>query len=605
MTVFDLTQDEVYIGRHHSNHISINDLSVSRQHCVLCKEGEQFRLHDLDSENKTFVNDRLVGEGLLEHGDRVRVGNSLFVYLLNGFDVVAPVNKIHLSDDALVTKTAVKMQVEDALSLMARDLSALLEISMAINSLRGLENLQQQLLERIFDVVPAERGAILLAAANPGEFESMFGLERDVASRQVISVSRTIAQQVLREGVAVLSNDVVESAEFNTVESLITSRIQALLCVPLLLLGKAFGIIYLDAQHPRAHFDRGQLQMVTAIANIAASALANARHVERLENENQRLRTALSIEYDMVGKSSRMSEVYQLIAKVAPTDVTVLINGESGTGKELAARAIHKNSLRAGKPVIALNCAAIPETLLESELFGYEKGAFTNARTQKKGQLEIADGGTIFFDEVGEMSHATQIKLLRVLQEQEFVRVGGTQPVKIDVRLVAATNKDMEKAVRQGTFRRDLYFRLNVFPLTMPPLRERHEDVLLLALHFISKHSKRCKRQGVTLSPEALSFLINHHWPGNVRELENAIETALVLCSSEQIAPRDLPRSLTGAEFAGASMTYKSRVEAAKKRIILDSLEQAGDDFAAAAQQLDIHPNNLHRLIRTLGLKNR
>jgi Nif-specific regulatory protein len=608
--IFELNDGAFSVGRELNNNLVINDLSVSRQHCVIHKENDRYRIVDLSSHNRTFVNDQPAGEQPLAHGDRIAVGNSVFVFLHDMNSRLNSSSEVLLEGGVLLTKTAVKIRIEDALNLVARDLDTLMRISMKINSLQEPDAIQGEILDRIFDVVPAERGAILLTGDGPDEFSSMFGRERYEASKQTIRVSRTIVQQVLREKLAILSNNVLKSDEFGSAQSLISSQIQSLLCVPLTLLDRTLGVIYLDTKDPDLRFDRGQLQMVTALANISAGVLANVQRLEGLKNENLRLKTALNLEHDIIGRSPCMAEVLQLITKVASTDLTVLITGESGTGKELVARAIHKNSVRKDKPFVAINCSALPETLLESELFGHEKGAFTQAYAQKKGLLETAQGGTIFLDEIGEMSIAAQVKLLRVLQEREFVRVGGTSPVKIDVRLVTATNKNLEEAIAAGEFRQDLYFRLNVFPLALPPLRNRREDILLLAKHFINKHGKKYGRDMVGISPEARAMLINHHWPGNVRELENAVEAAVALSATGYMLPEDLPGALRAStekesEEAPACRTYQEAVKEAKKRLILNALEQTEGDHAGAARLLGIHPNNLHRLIRTLELKRR
>jgi two-component system, NtrC family, response regulator HydG len=283
----------------------------------------------------------------------------------------------------------------------------------------------------------------------------------------------------------------------------------------------------------------------------------------------------------------------------------VLIGGESGTGKELAARAIHRNSPRANKPFMAINCAAIPESLLESDLFGHERGAFTGAGSQKKGRFEVADGGVVFLDEIGELAPSLQVKLLRVLQEREFERVGGTHPIKVNVRLLAATNCNLEQAVRNGGFRQDLYYRLAVLEITMPSLRERREDIPLLVRHFIQKHAKRCKVKPRPVSPQALACLVQYDWPGNVRELENAIEHALVLGSSEMILPEDLPESLLERDSPPevTEAKYHSAVKELKKQLIRDAVEQTQGSYADAARILGVHPNYLHRLIRNLELK--
>jgi Nif-specific regulatory protein len=299
-----------------------------------------------------------------------------------------------------------------------------------------------------------------------------------------------------------------------------------------------------------------------------------------------------------------MCEVFRFLEKIAPTDATVLVRGESGTGKELVAHAIHTNSSRSEKPFVAINCAVLSETLLESELFGHEKGAFTSAVAQKRGRLEVADGGTLFLDEVGELTPATQAKLLRVLQERQFERVGGTRTVSVDVRIVAATNRNLEEAITAGMFRQDLYYRLNVISLTLPPLRERREDIPLLAYYFIAKYSKKCKRLVSGISAEARNCLMAYDWPGNVRELENAIERAVVLGNTEVIMPDDLPESLLATNAASPRLpNYHEAVNEMKKKFILQAIEQANGNFTDAAKLLGIHSTNLHRLIRTLGLR--
>jgi Nif-specific regulatory protein len=348
------------------------------------------------------------------------------------------------------------------------------------------------------------------------------------------------------------------------------------------------------------------MQLVTAISGIAAVAIENARHFEWLEDENRRLLADVNIEHSMVGEGAAMKRIYHFISKVAPTGSTVLISGESGTGKELAARAIHRNSDRANKPFMAVNCAALNESLLESELFGHEKGAFTGAMALKKGRLEVADGGTVFLDEVGELSPALQVKLLRVLQEREFERVGGTLTIKVDIRLIAATNKNLEEAIESGEFRQDLYYRLNVVSFEMPALRDRRDDIPLLASYFADKYSVKCNRRLTGISPEARACLSAYDWPGNVRELENAIERAIVLGTTDLILPEDLPEAVLETEVSPAdtsALKYHEAVTQTKKQIILNAVTEAKGNYTDAAKLLGVHPNYLHRLIRNLNLK--
>jgi len=334
-------------------------------------------------------------------------------------------------------------------------------------------------------------------------------------------------------------------------------------------------------------------------------AIENARHFEWLVSENQRLIADFNIEHNLVGESPPIREVLQFISKVAPTDSTVLLSGESGTGKELAARAIHLNSKRADKTFMAVNCAALAESLLESELFGHEKGSFTGALMQKKGRLEIADGGTVFLDEIGELSPALQVKLLRVLQEREFERVGGTRAIKVDIRLITATNKNLEESIGNGTFRQDLYYRLNVVNLEMPPLRQRPEDIPLLANYFAAKYAERCNRRITGIAANAQARLASYYWPGNVRELENAIERAVVLGATDRILLEDLPESLLESEPAVAApgAKYHEAVAETKRQIILSAMQQAKGSYTEAAKLLGVHPNYLHRLVRNLNLK--
>jgi len=604
--VFNLTEEEVCIGRESANGLCIADSSVSRRHCRIKRDAaDAFTIFDLDSLNSTFINDVPVKERELRHGDRVKIGDSLFLFHLLETDSSTSSTRILFDDRFSASRDTVRMPVADTIQTMARDLCALMKISAAINSIHTLDELQQQLLELIFEVVPAQRGAILLVDEGAEEFSSVFGLDRQSGPDATVRVSRTITQQVRREGVSILSNEVPESDAFGAAESVIASQIQSVLAVPLVLYEKVLGLVYLYTTDPTASFDEDHLQLVTAICNIAAVALQNVRHIESLESENAELRAVTHIEHSMVGESDSMNSLYKMVSRVAPTDSTVLIRGESGTGKELAARAIHQNSPRAKEPFVAVNCAALTETLLESELFGHEKGAFTGAIAQKKGKLEVADGGTIFLDEIGELAPLLQAKMLRVLQEREFERVGGTRSIKVDLRLIAATNKDLEEAIRQGEFRQDLYYRLNVVSLEMPPLRERKDDIPLLANFFVEKFSHKCRQRAMKISKEARTRLVNYDWPGNVRELENAIERAVVLSSTDTIMPEDLPEAVLETESTSSEPVtkYHEAVLEKKKQLILQAIEQSGGSYTEAAKLLGVHPNYLHRLIRNMNLK--
>jgi len=616
--LFPLTGDEVSIGRDPSNEISLLDSLVSRRHCLIRKEANGFRLVDLESRNNTFVSGVPVMDRVLAHGDQIRVGNSILVFQGAGSDT-APVNaSLQFDATPMPGAATVILRKEDARYLQpsrpdglpatartVRDLNVLLEFSRTLNSVRGLAALQEKVLEAVLAIVPADQAAVLLSEDGVGGFSSIVGRHRRLGPNQPIHASQTILSRVLEENLAVLSNDVQSDAAYREADSLLERKVHSVLAVPLEVQGKMLGVMYLDASSPGARFDSDLLEFVATLGNIAALAIENARHLERLGGENRRLYEELNIHHSMIGESKAMHEVYDFVSRVAGRDSTVLISGESGTGKELVARAVHANSSRTNKPFVAINCAAITETLLESELFGHERGAFTGAVSQKKGKLEVAEGGTVFLDEIGELAVPMQAKLLRVLQEREFERVGGTRSIKLDVRLIAATNRDLKEASRTGTFRPDLYYRLNVVSLQMPALRERREDIPLLAAFFAAQYGEKVKRRVAGISPEARACLQRYDWPGNVRELENAIERAVVLGSTELILIDDLPDSIleeTAASGEPVSALHDG-IRDAKKVLIERAIEQANGNYTDAAKILGVHPNHLFRLIRTLNLK--
>jgi len=615
--LFSLVKDEISIGRDPSNEISLLDSLVSRRHCLIRKADKGFLLLDLDSRNNTFVSGVPVKERVLVQGDQIRIGNSILVFQGPNSET-SPGVSLQLDANPAPGAATVVLRKEDALYLQpprpqalpataktVGDLNVLLDFSRSLNSVRGLAAVQEKILEAVLAIVPADQAAILLTEDGSAGFSSVAGRHRRLGPNQPIHASQTILERVIEENLAVLSNDVQSDDAYREAESLLERRVHAVLAVPLPLQEKVLGVLYVDASSPGARFDSDLLQLVTTMGNISALAIENARHLERLGGENRRLHEELNIHHSMVGESKAMHDVYAFVSRVAGRDSTVLISGESGTGKELVARAVHVNSGRADKPFVAINCAAITETLLESELFGHERGAFTGAVSQKKGKLEIAEGGTIFLDEIGELAVPMQAKLLRVLQEREFERVGGTRPIKLDVRLIAATNRDLKEASRTGGFRPDLYYRLNVVSLHMPALRERREDIPLLAAFFAAQHAEKVKRRVAGISPEARACLMGYDWPGNVRELENAIERAVVLGSTELILPEDLPDSIleeTASSGEPVSALHEG-IREAKKSLIERAIEQANGNYTEAAKILGVHPNHLFRLIRTLNLK--
>jgi Nif-specific regulatory protein len=367
------------------------------------------------------------------------------------------------------------------------------------------------------------------------------------------------------------------------------------MCVPIVVKSKTVGALGVDLKFKPDRDYESELKSLGLVAAMMAQAI-KAEHLvdderRRLMDENTHLLEELKERYDfsnIIGTAGPMRQVYEQIAQVAHTGTTVLIRGESGTGKELIAHAIHYNSPRAQKPFIKVNCAALPETLIESELFGYEKGAFTGAHALKKGRFELAEGGTLFLDEIGDMNLATQVKLLRVLQEKEFERLGGTSTIRSNVRLIAGTHKDLEKAMEEGKFREDLYYRLNVFAIFVPPLRDRKADLLLLADHFLQKYSREHKKDIRRISTPAIDMLTAYHWPGNVRELENVIERAVLVCDSSVVHGHHLPPTLQTAQASGTvtTLSLSDAISAYEKDIVLDALKTTRGNRAKAARLL-------------------
>jgi Nif-specific regulatory protein len=602
--------ESVTLGRAEINQIVLSDGDVSRCHCSIREVNGSYYLTDLDSRNGTFLNNEPVREAVLRHGDCIRIGKTLILFRTDKGEKEEELNAMPFDNNfqfdngALITRSEIRFAVETNLHKMPQDLNALAKLGQALNDSRDAAHLQNRFLEIILELIPAaQRGVILLFEDNLDEPKSVSTLHHSPLDAEKITVSRTVTERVLKEKIALLSNDLRDSGLENA-ESLIARRVAALLCVPLQL-NEMQGLIYLDSCQPDAKFTENHLQQLTAISVLISAALEQRFSIQALEKENARLQTELEIETNLIGASPEINKVFQLIKKVSPTDSNVLITGESGTGKELVAQTLHRNSRRSDKPFVAINCAVLNEHLLESDLFGHEKGSFTGAIAQKKGKLELADGGTVFLDEVAELAPNLQAKLLRVLQEREFERVGGVHRIKTNVRIIAATNQNLQENVKKGTFREDLFFRLNVVQINVPPLRERKTDIPLLAQHFVSKYSERCNRRVVGLSKKAREVLSNYEWSGNVRELENVIERAVVLGSTETIMPEDLPEEIVENTILSESPVndFHVQLKEAKRKIIMEALLEASGNYTEAASSLGIHPNNLHRLVKSLGIK--
>jgi Nif-specific regulatory protein len=428
-----------------------------------------------------------------------------------------------------------------------------------------------------------------------------YGLADGLAARVVESGKPVIVPQVSREPTF---RDRLPRHE-------IDRREVSFICVPVVVNRKAVGALAVDLPFSRQREYDNLVRVLRLVASMVGQAVRVERLVDaerqRLIDENAHLREELRERYDfsrIIGTSGPMRQVYEQIARVARANTTVLIRGESGTGKELIAHAIHYSSPRAKKPFLKVSCAALPDSLIESELFGYEKGAFTGAQARKKGRFELAEGGTLFLDEIGDINLSTQVKLLRVLQEREFERLGGTEPVTANVRLIAATNSDLETAIAAGTFREDLHYRLDVFTIHVPPLRDRRPDILLLVDHFLEKYSIEHGHRVKRVSTPAIDMLMAYHWPGNVRELENAIERAVLVCDGSVVHPHHLPPTLQTAEASGTvqDVSLSDAVAAYEKNLIQDALKTVRGNASKAAKLLHSTERIISYRIRKLDI---
>ena len=481
------------------------------------------------------------------------------------------------------------------------ELSLLFEISQALDRSMDLSGELGSVLRAIANHTGMLRGTLTLLNRQTGEIsiEEAHGLNTRQLERGRYKPGEGVTGRVVQTGRPMVIPRISEEPLFlNRTKARNLSKEEiSFICVPIKIGTEVIGTLSVDRLFADSITLDEDMRLLTIIASMIAQAVrlrqeAQEEH-ERLIDENQRLNQELQARFrpsNIVGNSSAMQAVFNAIAQVAKSDTTVLIRGESGVGKELVAHAVHYNSLRATGPFICVNCAALPESVIESELFGHEKGAFTGAIAQRKGRFELAQGGTIFLDEIGDLTPAMQIRLLRVLQERCFERVGGNETIHVDVRVLAATNRDLENSLKEWKFRQDLYYRLNVFPIHIPPLRERRTDILLLADFFVEKYSKQMNKSVRRVSTSAIDMLTRYHWPGNVRELENCIERAVLLTADDVVHGHHLPPTLQTAEATDTAFkdTVQSRLERIERDMIIDALKNARGNKAKAARALGL-----------------
>ncbi len=649
--VFRLTPGQVTtVGRAPTNRIVLRDDVCSRNHCEVFQSGAHWTLRDLGSRNGTTINSRKVaGDWELEDGQLIQIGSCELGFTFdlskpfpesqrpikspNIDDTAYEVVIDHFVDDGeeevesppsiIHRKRDTRYRSEGPNDSMIRDrasreLASLYQLTLAMGEAPETRTLTEVVLDGLFKGTSADIGAVLLLSK--GKTSQVHSAQLQVLSYRSTNelpyqrLSDRLARVVLESREAVLARDVSDDSRVINRDSSGEIHARSVICAPIRSGAELHGLIHLYTTNPDNPFDPDDLEFTLAVADQLAVALENMQQrqsladgLQRAKDENRTLRQQLEMEFEIVGEHPSIQRLRQNIERMAPTDATVLIRGESGVGKELVARAIHFNSNRRNGPFTTMNCAALSETLLESELFGHEKGSFTGAVGRKIGKFEQADGGSLFLDEVGEMSLPIQAKFLRVLEGHPFERIGGGTQVDVDVRVVAATNRDLEQAIQEGTFRSDLYFRLHVVEILVPPLRDHASDIPLLAEHFLKRIVRKNGRPVRGFSEEAMELLRSYEWPGNIRQLQNAVERAVILCASDHIDRADLQLSALSPTDSGVATIAAEQVtrdyqemslEMLERDHILKTLESTGWNKSKAAQILGIERSTLDRKLK-------
>lgn len=611
------------LGRAATNRVVLKDELCSREHAEVFRTNGQWYVRDMGSLNGTRLNNVPVSEErVLEPKDDILVGKThlIFVEEMQQLPDVPRANKAAESPPAIRKRVAetrflktadtvvdgqtTVLQAPFTTDRVERDLARLYRLALDMGSVDTTDELVRIVLDGLLNAIPADVGAIL-ALGEGRELELLAYRHRDPSVQTYHKVSQFVSSEVLASREAILAEDVARDEDLSKRESLAELKATSLICAPIRFGEQILGLIHLYCITREKTLDGDDLEFASAVAQQLGTSLHQLRVQASLESENTTLRSQLQIESELIGESAAIREIESQIARVAATQATVLVRGESGSGKELVARAIHYSSQRKGAPFVTLNCAALTETLLESELFGHEKGAFTGATEKMIGKFEAADKGTIFLDEIGEMAMGTQAKFLRVLEGHTFERVGGNNPIKVNVRVVAATNQPLEQNVREGTFRKDLFYRLQVVEISVPPLRERIADVSILAEHFLKRFVRETGRRIRGFTPAALTRMREHDWPGNVRELRNVVERAVALGTGPLLDAGDiwLPKLDADAPLAHEFEYQPLSIEEMERVHILRTLNHTDWNKSRAAEILGIERSTLDRKIKAYGLQ--
>lgn len=651
----ELKTQQVAVGRSKDNEIEIDDISSSRRHCRLLRQSGSWLIEDLQSRNGTMVNGVLIKKKELQAGDCIEIGKARLY-----FEKVPSPQRVRASDtatDTLLLPTDFFMEplteasdVSSQLDSLKRERDVflrLLEISRRLCSMLVLQELIDTILDTVLEITGAERGFLILEEEDELRVRASRNIDREAVRKAELKVSHSISRHVLGNGEPVLTGDARADRRTRDFASVVDLKLESVLCVPLKMRGKPIGVIYVDNRFEVDSFHQNQLRFIEFLADQAAVFIENARlfeenrrkqedlrrskeDVEFLNRELQQMLVARDLRlkevtevvnrgdrtfkynYDfIVTNSPKMHQIFEMLDRVIDTDISVLVQGASGTGKELIAKAVHQLGRRSKRPFISQNCAAIPPNLLESEFFGHVRGSFTGAVKDKKGLFELANGGTLFLDEIGDMSQDLQTKLLRVLEEGEIRPVGGKSVIKVDVRIISATNQPLVEMIRKHQFREDLYYRLNVINITLPTLAERREDIPMLVDHFQGVISKRLGRPKTRIHEDTMYRLYQYDWPGNIRELENEVERLCALATdeitSDLLSPAVLGKSATLNSIARPDGTLKEIISEATEKlesgVIAETLEELDWNKSQTARRLGVSRPTLDQKIEKYSLR--
>jgi transcriptional regulator with GAF, ATPase, and Fis domain len=608
--VFPLYKPVSTVGRALGNDVVVPG-QLEGTHAQVLFDGRDFNLEEADKTGEILINGKKKRRARLVHGDRLTLGDAELVFSMFDEPQRAESERAAAREGSGTSDSRPSVPVASTTMQTLSGVRKLYEFSEKLMTMKGIDELLEAMLDAVIDVTGAEKGLILLlddafdgsgAASGeaPGEqkptIRASRHVNRDAIATSGGNISDSIVQKVIATGRPVIVSDALSDAQFSSSESVVALRLSSVMCAPLVSQGQVTGVLYVGNDRVKGLFDKTQLDVLTIFAAQASLILQNAVLLSALRADKEKLEGELKDKRfgEIIGVCPSMMEVFRKLQKVATTDISVLITGETGTGKELIAREVHRRSNRVNGPFVVINCGAIPENLIESELFGHVKGAFTGAVATRPGKFQLADKGTLFLDEIGELPLNLQVKLLRALQERVVIRVGDSRPEKVDIRVVAATNRVLEEEIRAGRFREDLYYRLNVVNLYLPALRDRGDDVLIIAKALLSKFADELGSQVRGFTPHALAAIKKSAWPGNIRQLENRIKKALVLCDKALLGVEDLD---LGQSSESPILPLEKAKEDFQRRYVLEVLERNNGNRTQTARDLGVDPRTIFRYL--------